>query len=177
MEMVTLMKGVQMAATAIQVIGALQGGSQQQAQQEAAARASEYNAAVARQRADSTTAAYGQREQQQRRAASLQAGQRSAAMAQSGMGTGGSNADLERQSSIMSELDALNIRYEGATRARGLLAQSEMDTYSAASSRMAGSMAKQGSYLAAAGKLMSGTGDYIRTSRTPTPAGSSLNLG
>ena len=171
------MQYIQVAATAMQVIGALQGGSQQQAQQEAAARASDYNAAVARQRADAASAVYGEREQQQRRTSALMAGQRAAAVAQSGMGMGGSNADLERQSSIMSELDALNIRYEGATQARGLLAQSEMDTYSASSSRMAGSMAKSGSYLAAAGKLMSGTGDYIRTNRTPTPSGSGLNLG
>lgn len=171
------MQFLTIASTAMSVIGALQAGSQQSAQYEAAARANEYNAAVARQRAETTTAVYGQREEQQRRAAAIQGGQRRAAAAQSGFGLGGSASDIERQSQIMAELDALNIRYEGGLEAKGLLDQSTLETYQASTNRAASAGAKTSGYLGAAGKMLSGAGDYLRVTAPKTPANTPLKLG
>lgn len=72
-----------------------------------------FSAASARRKAEIVRSGYGQLEEQQRRQARLEAGKRRAAIAQSGTGFDGSNADVERQSQIFAELDALNIRYQG----------------------------------------------------------------
>lgn len=111
---------------------AVVGGISASNQAKAASQADAYNALVAKQKADAARGTANAREDQQRREARFMAGQRRAAIAESGTGLGGSNADIDRQSEIMAELDALNIRYEGATQSTGLLNQSALD---AASSR------------------------------------------
>src|SRR3990172_13415733 len=87
-------------AAGVAIYGAISGSRQQSKQYKAYARANALNAAVLRERAEATTASYGQREEQQRRAARLAAGERNAAIAQSGAGFGGSNEDLERQNAV-----------------------------------------------------------------------------
>lgn len=62
----------------------------------------------------------------------------SAAIGESGIGFGGSSADLIRQSAIDAELDALNVRYEGMSRARGLMTQSRLTKKAAKTNLMLG---------------------------------------
>lgn len=61
-------------------------------------------------------------EQAQRREGRQVIGRQAAAMAESG---GGQDEGLLRQSAVMAELDALNIRYAGNLKAAGLLRQAE----------------------------------------------------
>lgn len=95
-------------------------GRAKQAQWQARAKAEQYNAAVLRQRSETTKSLYGLAEDQQRRQGRMEAGERHAATAQSGTGAGGSNADVERQSQVNAELDALNIRYQGLLQANAM---------------------------------------------------------
>lgn len=120
---------------AMTVASTLMGAISQSNQFKAAAQADAYNAAVNRQRADSARATAGQREEQQRRFMRIEGGERRAAIAQSGTGLGGSNADVDRQSEIFAELDALNIRYEGQTESVGFLNQAALDDVSARNNR------------------------------------------
>lgn len=166
-----------LVAAAVQAVSSIQAGKAQAAQYESAARAQEYNAAVSRQRAEATQAVTGQREQAQRREAMLVMGKQRAAAAQAGFGLGGSAADVERQSQVMAELDALNIRYEGALEAKGLLDQASLDTFQAGASRSAGSAAKTAGYLGAAGSLLTGTGNYLRTRPPAAPTNSPIKVG
>lgn len=77
------------------------------------AEANRRNATVLRQRGQEISSAANEREEQVRRQGRIAAGERRAEVAQSGTGTGGSNAAAEHQAEVMNELDALNVRYEG----------------------------------------------------------------
>lgn len=126
------MSMVYVAVAVSAVVGGLSAYRANQAQQvqaQAAQQANEFNAAVARQRSTEVKQIFGEREDQQRRMARLEAGKRAARAAQSGLGFGGSNADVDEQSEIFAELDALNIRYEGELDSRGLLTQAAMQDY------------------------------------------------
>jgi len=94
---------VKWAATALQVFGALKGGKQD---------ASLYGAA-----ADSETRdAYANEEAQRRQYRQFQ-GTQAAAIAQAGTGYGGTSSNVMDQSAVQAEIDALNTRYRGLTRA------------------------------------------------------------
>lgn len=91
-------------------------------------------------------------EEAQRREASIFLGTQAAAMAQAG---GGIDEGVVRQSELMANLDALNIRYRGALARAGLMAQ-------------AGAARQQGSLLAGQ-KLLSGAADaYTAGYRLPS---------
>lgn len=62
-------------------------------------------------------------EEAQRRDASQLAGAQAAAMAQAGGGAGGTNELVARQSAVLAELDALNIRYSGLTKRAASLSE------------------------------------------------------
>ena len=156
------MEYVAVAGAAFQAIGAISGGQQRAQQYKAYAAANDYNAAAMRQRADSTVAAFGQREEQQRRQARLVLGQQRAAVAQSGTGLGGSNADVERQSEVASEMDALNIRYEDQLEASGLRGQAGLESWQTGINRSSMNYARNSGYIGAAGAILSGTGNYMR---------------
>lgn len=85
--------------------------------------AAKEDAAVLRTQARSARQQALQDEYAQRRGARQFEGHARAAAAQAGGGEGGSVEMLLEQSAIMAELDALNIRYGGEMRARGLLAE------------------------------------------------------
>lgn len=101
-----------------------QGQAQAQAaeQQAAAARRNEQllqqQARVAREQAGA------EEEAQRKQARALLATQR-AAMAQAGIGAGGTVGLLAEDSALQAELDALNIRYGGELRASGLLNEAQ----------------------------------------------------
>lgn len=155
-------------AAAVAVVSALKKGQQDQQAYEAQAQANQYDAAVKRQRAETTTQVYGQQEEQQRRYARILEGRRYAAAAQSGAGLGGSNQDFERQSEMMAELDALNIRYEGQLEAKGLLDSATLDDYSADMNRKSGKYARQQGFLNAASAALSGYSSYSKIANTKT---------
>lgn len=150
------MQFLTIAAAVLQVAGKVQESKAQQSAYKAQIQAMEYNAAINRQRAETARSAWNQREEQQRRAARVFMGKQRAAIAESGLGLGGSNADIERQSEVLAELDALNIRYEGELEASGFLAQSELDTYEAGSLKSQAKQAKKASYLGIASSILSG---------------------
>lgn len=143
------------AAVALTAVSSIAGGYAQSKQLKAQAQADQYNALVGRQKAQNVTSAANQQEEQQRRVARLAAGERRAAISQSGAGLGGSNADIDRQSEIMAELDSLNIRYSGQLQSTGLLNQSNLDEASAKSNKKAAKSAVTMGYVGAATKLLS----------------------
>lgn len=157
----------------LSAVGSIAQGSAQSAAYKAQAQAEQYNAAVMRQRAETTNMVYGQREEAQRRAARIEAGERRAAMAQSGVGLGGSTYDVERQSEIMAELDALNIRYEGQLESKSALDQSNLHNYYSGVARMNAKTAKTQGYLGAATSILSGVSSYgkgsLFSSKTAAP--------
>lgn len=62
----------------------------------------------------------------QRREARLQLSKQAASLAQAGIGYGGTAANVMRESHINAELDALNYRYRGVSRARALLTEAKI---------------------------------------------------
>lgn len=94
--------------TVLQAFGSFAGGQND-------ARALRRQAAVAREQALRD-------EEAQRREARQVLGMQAAAMAQAG---GGIDEGLLRQSAVLAELDALNIRYRGAMESQGLLSQAK----------------------------------------------------
>jgi hypothetical protein len=87
-------------------------------------------------------------------------GQQRAAIAQAGVGLGGSALDIMEQSADRAELDALTMRYEGDLRSKGLLAAAEGARYEGRVARAAGENAMKGAYLSAGASLLSAAGSY-----------------
>lgn len=120
---------MQMAGGAFNAVGALIQGRQarneidvQRDIQQFNNKVTEQNAALAGQQASA-------REEQQRRESRNILGTQRAAIAQSGVGFGGSSADIIRQSETSAELDALNIRYAGVLERMGLLNELAMGKF------------------------------------------------
>lgn len=82
------------------------------------------NAELLRAQAREEQIAASRDEEAHRRASRIAIGRQVAATGESGIGYGGSAGLLIEQSAVLSELDALNIRYGGELRAKGLLAES-----------------------------------------------------
>lgn len=102
-----------------------------------------------RERARQEMAATAADEAAHRREARMRIGRQAAAQAEAGIGTSGSAGLLLEQSSVLAELDALNIRYGGQMRSRGLLAESLM-------TRERGRAARRNAGLLAGAQLLSG---------------------
>lgn len=124
---------------------ALYSGYTQKQQADTEADVAKKNAEAAAQQASAAEDA------QRRRSRSILARQR-AAIAESGIGFGGSSETLQQDSAVQAELDALNVRYEGRMRGLGLQTEAKF-----ASSR--GQGARAGGYLSAAGQLLGGMSD------------------
>ena len=144
------------ASTAVSTYGMIKQGEAAAAQAKSAAQANEYNATVQRNNAQVAQAAAASKEEQQRSQFGQLQGTARAAVAQSGAGMGGSNLDVLKQNALQNELDALTIRYEGQTQARGLIAQSQLETQQAAANRAAGSAERTGAYISAGANLLQG---------------------
>lgn len=82
------------------------------------------NARLLRENARTELSAAARDEEAHRRAARAAIGRQAAAQAEAGIGTTGTGGLLLEQSSVLAELDALNIRYGGELRSKGLLAES-----------------------------------------------------
>jgi len=149
------------ASTAMTAVGTIQQGMAAAAQGRAQQQAQEYNAIVKQQNAALARQQAGAREEQQRRQARQLMGQQSAALAQAGIGVGfGSALDIEEQSAVRAELDALTIAYQGELQATGLLAAAQQDIYQGEAARAAGANAQSASYVSAGASLLSGAASY-----------------
>jgi hypothetical protein len=148
------------ASTAMTAVGTIQQGQAAAAQGRAQQQAQQYNAIVKQQNAALARQQAGAREEQQRRQARQLMGQQSAALAQAGIGLGGSALDIEEQSAVRAELDALTIAYEGELQATGMLAAAQQDIYQGEAARAAGANAQSASYVSAGASLLSGAASY-----------------
>lgn len=120
------------------------------------ANALNYNAEVSRFMGRQALEASASQQLAQRRGARKLLGRQRAAIAQAGIGTGGSAVDVVSESATMAELDAMNIAYEGAARFRAALTQADFDEANALSYRYGASAAKRAGRLGAARSLLSG---------------------
>jgi hypothetical protein len=120
--------------------------------------ANEYNAKVAEQEKKVELDQAGREEEALRRQNSQLLSRQRAAIAESGAGSGGSNGMLADQSSVLAELDALNVRYGGAMRGTGLLSQAKQY-------RASGRSAANGGGLLAGAALLSGASDTYKSYR------------
>jgi hypothetical protein len=101
-------------------------------------------------------------------------GQTYAGLAQSGTDLGsGSNLDVIKQNELNSELDALNIRYEGGQKAASytntatnLLEQADLNRMSASQAQNNASSAMIGGFFNAGSNLLSGYTKYAYYSGT-----------
>lgn len=149
------------ASTAMTAVGAIQQGQAAAAQGRAQQQAQEYNAVVKEQNARLARQQAGAREEQQRRQTRQLLGQQSAALAQAGIGVGtGSALDIEEQSMVRAELDALTIAYEGDLQASGLLASAEQDRYMGEVAKARGENERTASYISAGASILSGAASY-----------------
>lgn len=157
------------ASTAVSVAGSLSAGAAAAAQANTQAQiqqqTQQYNSIVKEQNAQLARQQAGAREQQQRRQSRQVLAQQQAALAQAGIGVGfGSALDIEEQSAVRAELDALTIAYEGELQAQGLLAAAQQDIYMGAAQsevlRARGASERQASYLSAGASILSGAAQY-----------------
>lgn len=162
--MAAIMPMLTIASAAMSAVGAISQGEAQAAQAKSQAQAQEYNAQVARNNATMANDQANAQEEQQRRHFAMVQGQARAAAAQSGAGFDGSNNDILNQNSLMNELDALTIRYDGQNKANGLIAQAQQDEYQAKASRMNAGSAITGGYLNAGASILSGATNYTMAS-------------
>ncbi len=139
-------------ATALTTTTAVASGVQQSNQAEAESDLAKQNAQAAAEQASAAEDA------QRRRGRSILARQR-AAIAESGIGFGGSSETLQQDSAVQAELDALNVRYEG--RMRGLGFQTDANI---AKQRSKNAMA--GGFLSGSGQLLGGMADAYAMKRT-----------
>jgi hypothetical protein len=115
-------------------------------------------AAAARLEARDAAEEAGRREDAARRVGAQTLGAQAAAAAQSGLGLGGTNAMLLRQTGAEVALDALEARHAGASRrASGLTRAAELDQ-AARQARVAGA-------IGSATEVLQGVGGYLRAAR------------
>lgn len=166
------------ASSAMQAVGAIQQGNAAMAQARAQQNAANYNAQVKTNQATIERQQANAREEQQRRQARGLLGKQRAALTQAGIGLGGSVLDLEEQSAIRAELDALTIRYEGDIKSKGLLASAEQDRYEGEVALVAGKNAQKAAYISAGASILSGAASgYASHLKYSAPGAGSLGSG
>jgi len=147
---------LQIAGTAMAVIGTLQQGQQVSA-------AAGYNAAVARNNAAASRQQAAANAASQERKARLQIGAMRAGYGASGISLEGSPMDVIESSASMAELDRQNILYGGAIKSQGYESTAGLEL-------MRGENAVTSSYFGAGSALLSG-GAKIWGENPPVPTG------
>lgn len=138
--------------------GALVSGAEQAAQMQQQAQIDDYRATVARQAATAKGQQTSAAEEALRRQQRQDLGRMRAAIAESGTGFGGSNADVLRQSTTLAELDALNIQWEGNVERLNLLNEADMAAYNARNARKSASQIMRTRWISAFGAGIQGYG-------------------
>lgn len=152
-----------LASTALSAIGSISEGNARAGQYGAQKQAHDYNADVAAQNAEIAWQQAGAREEAQRRRGRMYIGKQYASIAQAGIDpNSGSAADVLAQSAAETELDALNLRYEGDMQARGFTIQSEQERYQGRISAMNAKNARRSGYFGAASSIIGGAASYAR---------------
>lgn len=147
----------QMAAAAVQAMGAIYQGNAQAAGAEAAAGQAEANARITRQQSSAN-------EDTRRRQSAMQMGDIRARAADSGFDpSSGSLATLQAKSAGEMELDILTKRYEDQLRAMSFDAEG-------ASARTAAKSARRSGYLNAFATIMGSSANYMGAPRIGLPA-------
>ncbi len=149
---------MQIASMAFSVMGAISDANSKSQAYESQAEWNQYNAAIQRQNAGAALQQSASEQARQNRQARRVMGEQRAAVAQSGTGFGGSNADLLDQSATLAELDMLNIAYEGQMRARGHEIQAQGEDYSRKVNRRNAGNAKTAGIFSAGRSLLTGVG-------------------
>lgn len=150
------MEYVMMASTVMQAMGAISEGNAAAAQAKAQGRALEANAQIQRDNARQASREASAAEDSQRRQARQVLGKQRASIAEAGIGFTGSSLDIVNQSTLNAELDALNIRYEGEMRRRGLINDANFTQFEADQSFAAAKQYKRAGYMKAAATIMDG---------------------
>lgn len=125
-------------------------------------------ASIAKQNADAVAAQAGQAEDAQRRQRRELLAKQSAAIGEANLTPGPTTDLLQEQTSIASELDALNIRYEGMVSRTNWLNE-------AANAKARGKSARLSGYMAAGASILTGMAamkaDAMSPMSAPKPAG------
>jgi len=153
---------LQIAGTAMAVIGTLQQGQQ-------ASAAAGYNAAVARNNAAASQQQAAANAASQERKARLQIGAMRAGYGASGINLEGSPMDVIESSASLAELDRQNILYGGAIKSQGYESTAGLEL-------MRGENAVTSSYFGAGSALLSG-GAKIWGENPPVPTGKLTRTG
>lgn len=133
------------AGTLMQVTGSLK-ESQSQGQ------ASEFNARIAEQNAEQAILQAAQEERRIRVLGKKEIGAMQAAYGASGI-TGGSSLDVLAESIANIELDALNIRYAGQTKAVNFRNEAKYERYRASETKSSGQMGAAASLLSSSANI------------------------
>lgn len=133
------------------IIGASVGGAAQLGQTMANYQQGRAEADVLNNQARAVGAQTVQAEEAHRRDAREFLAKQTVAIGQAGIGYGGSAGDLQTQSAIDAELDALNIRYEGLTRMQGLKTEAKLKKKANTAALYLGSAAAIGNTMAGIG--------------------------
>jgi hypothetical protein len=118
-----------LAMAVFAAVGSLMQGTQAAQEARSDAKIAGYHASIAEQNARTAGQQASAEEERVRRDSRQMLGQQAAAVAQSGTGLGGSNADVMRQDAALAELDALNVQYAGDLERRGLLQEAAGHRY------------------------------------------------
>jgi hypothetical protein len=160
---------ITIASAAVGAVGAIQQGNAASASAKSQAHAADYNAAVSRNQAQQSLQVSAAEQLALSRKQRQFFGMQRAAIAQSGTGFGGSNADILEQSGTLAELELLNIAYEGDLRSKGFMAQSTLDTFQAGAARRNASAARTAGYLGAGAVFANAARRSILTDQAPAP--------
>lgn len=180
------MEALAVAAVVMSATGAIQQGNAAAAQYKAQAQANEFNATVSRQQAQTALNESSAAQIAQQRKSAQVLGMQRAASAQAGVGDGGTTADLLDRSQTLSELDQLNLAYEGTMKARGFNTQADLDTYYGQVNRANAKQARRAGYMKAATSVLTfGMNQGGGATQAPAPvetrltpyAGSGLTTG
>lgn len=162
------------AGAASGALGAISSANSKAAALTAQSQAARYNAENARKQAEMALRTSTAQQIALRRQQRQMLGSQRAAVAQSGTGFSGSNADIMDRSETLAELDVLNLAYEGALKARGFNAQADLDEFEA---NVLASQAKQAkrsrNWIAITGMAQAGSqiADY-QSRRSTVPVNS-----
>lgn len=146
----------QIAGAVLGAYGQIATGESNATQYRMQANAADYNAAVARYMGREALKASASEQLALRRTQRKFLGTQRASIAQAGIGTGGSAADVVAQSTSLAELDAMNLAYEGAARFRAALTQADLDEANAVTLRYGARSAKSAARIGATRSLLSG---------------------
>lgn len=148
------------ASAAMAAVGSISAAQAQTASYKSQQQAANYNATVEKQNAMSAEAAASANELNQRRQNDQIMGAQRARVAESAGGFTGTNVGVLNQSGANLELSALNMRYQGAMQARGLLAQSNLDQYQASVAGMNAGSSMRAGYIGAAASALGSVSNY-----------------